>query len=167
MKLIKLTALPLFFFISLLILASCEPDAELKKTVDYQKLDIPMTGAQETPPVSSAALGSMDVHYSKATKFLTYTVRWSGLTGPVSAMHIHGQATVGYPAAVVQNIITSSGGITTPSATRFPATGTFSANLLVDGVVVKENDILNGFYYINIHTAAFPAGEIRGQIKFQ
>jgi hypothetical protein len=82
-------------------------------------------------------------------------------------MHIHGQATVGYPAAVVQNIITSSGGITTPSATRFPATGTFSANLLVDGVVVKENDILNGFYYINIHTAAFPAGEIRGQIKFQ
>ncbi len=168
MKLIKLTALPLFFFVSLLVLAaSCEPDAELKKTTDFQKSDIPLTGAQETPPVASTALGSMDVYYSKATKLLTYTVRWSGLTGPVAAMHIHGQATIGFPAPVVQNIITSSNGITTPNPTRFPATGSFSANLLVDGVTVKENDLLNGFYYVNIHTAAFPGGEIRGQIVFQ
>jgi hypothetical protein len=37
----------------------------------------------------------------------------------------------------------------------------------VDGVAVREEDLLNGMYYINIHTATYPGGEIRGQIVFQ
>ena len=45
--------------------------------------------------------------------------------------------------------------------------GTYTGTLLADGVVVKEDDLLNGVYYINIHTAAYPNGEIRGQIRFQ
>lgn len=166
MKLFKLTALfPLLAMA--LSLASCETDAEVKKTTDYQKEGIVLSGAQETPAVPSAALGSMNVFYSKKTKTLSYTVTWSGLTGPVAAMHIHGLAPTGFAAPVVQNIITASNGITTPSATRFPANGTFSATLLVDEVVVKENDLLNGMYYVNIHTATYPGGEIRGQIRFQ
>jgi hypothetical protein len=32
---------------------------------------------------------------------------------------------------------------------------------------VKEENVLNGQYYILIRTAAYPAGEIRGQITFQ
>ncbi len=157
MKLIKLTALPFLLFVSLLALSSCEPDAELKKTTEYSKTNIPMTGAQETPAVTSSALGSMDVSYSKGTRMLNYKIRWSGLAGNPSGMHVHGQAPVGYVAGVYQTISTS--GLT--------ATGTKSGTLLVDGVTIKEQDLLNGFYYINIHTAAYPGGEIRGQIKFQ
>ena len=49
MKLIKLTALPLFMVASLFMISSCESDAELKRTSDYSKTGIAMTGAQETP----------------------------------------------------------------------------------------------------------------------
>ena len=169
MKLIRLTALSSLLFLLLTGLNSCEKDAEQKKTTDFSKSGIVLSYAQEfpTPPVFSAAIGSMDVYYTRETRILTYTVTWSGLTGPVALMHIHGLAPTGYPAGVVQNIITPSGGIVTPSNTLYPATGKFSGSLLIDGVLVKEQDLLNGLYYMNIHTASNPGGEIRGQIRFQ
>ena len=163
---IRLTAFPLFICISLLALTSCERDAEQKKTTDYQKKGIALTGAQETPAVTTPALGLMDVFYSKETRVLTYSVTWSGLSGSVTAMHVHGLAPTGYAAGIVQNIITSSGGLATPGS-AYGVTGKFSGSLFVDGVAIKEDDLLNGMYYINIHTAANPGGEIRGQIVFQ
>lgn len=167
MKLIKLTAFPLLIAVSLFILSSCERDAEQKKTTDYERKAIPLTGAQETPANASTALGTMDVSYSKETRVLNWSVTWSGLTGPVSLMHIHGVAPTGFAAGVVQNIITTSNGLATPNAALYGATGKFSGTLNVDGVAVKEQDLLNGMYYMNIHTATYPGGEIRGQIVFQ
>lgn len=161
MKLIKLTAFTSILFTVLLSFNSCQNDDELAKTTEYVKTGIIMSGAQETPPVATSALGSLDVSYSKGTKMLTYKATWSGLTGQPIAMHIHGLAPVSYPAVVVQTILSA------PNATLFPASGTYSGTLLVDGVVVKEVDLLNGLYYLNIHTQAFPNGELRGQIKFQ
>ncbi|MES1225442.1 MAG: CHRD domain-containing protein [Bacteroidota bacterium] len=79
-------------------------------------------------------------------------------------MHIHGLAPTGFAAGVVQTIL---GGTANP--TLFPANnGKYSGTLLVDGVVVKEADLLNGLYYMNIHTPSpyYPSGEIRGQITF-
>jgi hypothetical protein len=165
MKLLKLTALPSLLFALLFFAASCEPDAELKKTTDFQKLGIPLTGAQETPAVPSSALGTMDVSYSKETRILNYSISWSGLTGPVAAAHIHGLAPTGYAAPVVQTFSTSA--IVRCASSSTTACGTYKGTLLADGVVVKEQDILNGVYYINIHTATYPGGEIRGQIIFQ
>jgi hypothetical protein len=170
MKLIKLTALPLLLFTVLLAMVSCETDAELKKTTDYQKNGVLLTGAQETPANASSAIGSMDVSYSKETRTLVYKVSWTGLTDSVLLMHIHGLAPSGFAAGVVQNIVTTSNGIfnqKTNGKFTFAKTGTLSGTMLVDGVVVKENDLLNGMYYMNIHTTTFPNGEIRAQIKFQ
>jgi hypothetical protein len=170
MKLIKLTALTSLCFALLVGLNSCEKNAEKKKTTDYEKKDIPMTGAQETPAVPTTALGSMDVFYSKETRLLNYTVRWSGLTDSVMLMHIHGLAPTGFPAPVVQNIVAASNSIfpqKTSGKYTYLKSGTLSGTLLADGVAVKEQDILNGVYYINIHTTVYPAGEIRGQIRFQ
>ncbi len=164
MKLLKLTALPLAFFITLLALSSCESDVEMKKITEYQKLGIVLSGAQETPATTTAALGTMDVFYTKETRMLSYTVSWLGLTGPVTAMHIHGLAPTGYPAGIIQTFsLTAIVKCPTISVTTC---GTYKGTFLADGVVVKEEDILNGVYYVNIHTAAFPAGEIRGQIRF-
>jgi hypothetical protein len=167
MKLIKLTALTSLLFVFVLGMTSCEKNAEKKKTTDYEKKGIALTGAQETPAVPSTALGTLDVFYSKETRILTWSVTWTGLTGAVAAMHIHGLAPTGFAAGVVQNIIAASNGMATPNATLYPATGKFSGTTLVDGFIIKEADLLNGFYYINIHTATYPGGEIRGQIVFQ
>jgi hypothetical protein len=161
MKWIKLTVLTSLLFAFFISISSCERASEEKKVTDYQKNGIVLSGAQETPATTSPALGTMDVFYTKETRILTYTVKWSGLTGNPTLMHIHGLAPTGYPAGIVQTILSA------PNPTLFPATGTYSGNLLVDGVVVKEADLLNGFYYMNIHTAANPGGEIRGQIRFQ
>ena len=179
MKLIKLTALSLTLFMSVSSLVSCEPDEELKKTTDYSKTGIVLTGAQETPAVPSTGKGSMDVFYSKASKTLSYTVNWSDLADSVTAMHIHGLSPVGFASGIVQHIIsgvgTSSGTNgaqfsaqrVNPGPLRFSKTGTISGTLLVDGAVIKEADLLNGFYYMNIHSKTYTGGEIRGQIVFQ
>lgn len=166
----KLTAYSLGLFAFILLLSSCEKNAEKKITMEFEKKDIPLTGAQETPANASPALGSMDVAYSKETRILSYTVRWSGLTDSVSLMHIHGLGPTGFTAGIVQNIVHTSNSIfpqKTLGKYTFTKTGSISGVLLADGVVVKENDILNGMYYMNIHTPVFPGGEIRGQIVFQ
>jgi hypothetical protein len=161
MKWIKLTVLSSLSLALLLSITSCEKNAEKKKITDYQKSGIVLSAAQETPANNSPALGTMDVFYTKETRILSYTVKWSGLTSAPILMHIHGLAPRGYAAGVVQTILAAA------NPTLFPATGSYSGTLLVDGVVVKEADLLNGFYYMNIHTTANPGGEIRGQITFQ
>jgi hypothetical protein len=166
MKLMKLTALTSLLFIFVTGLSSCEKNAEKKKTTDYEKKGILLTAAQEVPANISTAIGIMDIAYSKETRLLTWSVTWSGLTGPVSLMHIHGLAPKGFNAGVVYNIITPSNGLATPNPILYPATGKFSGTMLADGFVVKEQDLLNGLYYMNIHTAANPGGEIRAQIAF-
>jgi len=167
MRFFKLTAITLLFGATFLALGSCENDHELKKTTDFSRTAIPMTGAQETPATATTGMGSVDVSYSRDTRILTYSVNWTGLTGAVSLMHIHGLAPAGYAAGIVQNIITPTNGLATPNATLYGATGKFSGAMNVDGVAVKEQDLLNGLYYLNIHTATYPAGEIRAQIVFQ
>lgn len=161
MKWIKLTALPISIFALMLFLVSCEPDAEMKKVTDFQKTDIPMTGAQVIPISTSSATGKLSVYYTKETRTLNYSLNWTGLTGaPSVGIGIYGLAPEGYgvsPLTPVQSI----------STTGRTATGSLSGTLLADGAVVKEQDLLNGMYYILMRTAAFPAGEIRAQIKFQ
>jgi CHRD domain len=164
MKLLKLTALPLAIFSLLLVLSACEADTEMKKNTDYQRLGVVLSGANETPATTSTALGTMDIFYSKETRMLSYTVNWSGLTGAVTAMHIHGLGPTGYAAGIIQTFTLTA--ITKCPTVSNTSCGTYKGTFLADGVVVKEQDIINGMYYINIHTAANPGGEIRGQILF-
>jgi hypothetical protein len=160
MKLIKLTALTSLLFVFVFGTSSCEKNAEKKKMTDYQMNDIPMTGAKVIPTSVSTALGKLSVFYTKETRLLSYTMMWSGLSGnPSVGIGIYGPAPEGFavsPTAPVQTITT----------TGLLATGTYSGTLLADGFVVKEQDIVIGMYYIQLRTAAYPAGEIRAQIKF-
>ncbi len=106
-----------------------------------------MTGAQEVPPNDSKGTGTVTVTLNGNA--ITYDVTYSGLTGPASAGHIHGPAAVGANAGVVvpfQNAGTS------------PIHGTATLTN------AQKADLVAGKYYANIHTAAHPAGEIRGQL---
>lgn len=181
MKLLKLAVLPISLFALLFTISSCEPDAEQKKVTDFQKAGIIMSPAQEPQGlnVPSTGSGTLNVFYTKETRTLNYTVIWSGLSDSVVAMHIHGLAPVGFNAGVVQHIISGVGSstgtngaqfsaqTTATSRYRFSKSGTISGTFQVDGFIVKEQDLLNAMYYVNIHTKTNPGGEIRGQIKFQ
>lgn len=107
---------------------------------------VPEAGA---PPTG---IGHMVAHYDPATQALTWHITYTGLSGPLVAAHIHGPATPGMNAPPV---------ITFQPPLTSPIDG--SARLTLDQV----SQLLGGLYYVNLHTAAFPGGEIRGQINVQ
>jgi hypothetical protein len=151
MRFPKLTALLLS--LPFFILISCRTtDDILKDNVYYGT--ITMTGAQETPPVTTSATGSIDANYNRLTKTLSYTVIFSGLSDSAVAAHIHGLGEPGIAAPVLQTF------------SPFPRRkeGSYSGSLLIDGVKFTEEYLLGGRYYINIHSKTYGNGEIRGQL---
>jgi hypothetical protein len=140
--------------LSLFIFGSCTTD-KLDDEV-YTAYGLPMDGLQEVPQRLTSGNGTMDFVYNKDTRLLSYTIRWNSLTGPVVQAHIHGTAQKGVNAGILQDW--------TASITKTVA-GTYTGSVLVDGVVFKEEDLFLGRYYVNIHTAMYTGGEIRGQIE--
>ena len=80
---------------------------------------------------------------------MTWRINYSGLSGPPTAAHFHGPAAPGANAGVAVPI---------PNPATSPVQGPAT---LTDA---QAADLLAGRYYINIHTAANPGGEIRGQV---
>ena len=108
-----------------------------------------LSAGAETPPTTSSGKGSADVTYDTAEKKLTWKIDYSGLTGPATAAHFHGPAAAGKPAGVAVPI---TGDLKSPiegSATLTDA---------------QAKDLIDGNYYINVHTEANKNGEIRGQV---
>ena len=114
-----------------------------------EKMKATLDGKSENPPNTSAATGTADIDYDAATKKLTWKLTYSGLSGPATAGHFHGPAEPGKNAGVAVAI---------PNATTSPAEGSAT---LTDA---QAADLLAGKYYVNVHTAANPGGEIRGQV---
>ena len=117
-----------------------------------------LTGAQETPAVVTTAAGQGTVVISADGSTITYLVTYSGLSGSVAAAHIHtGAAGI-------------AGGVILPlTAGPSPMTGTLTAaNFAASGSVTTFAQavaaIRAGTTYFNLHTAANPGGELRGQI---
>ena len=117
--------------------------------VAADKLKATLDGKSEVPPNTSAAKGSADLEWDAASKKLSWKITYSGLSGPATAAHFHGPAAAGANAGVAVPI---------PNATSSPVEGSAT---LTDA---QAADLAGGKYYINIHTAANPGGEIRGQV---
>ena len=117
-----------------------------------------LNGAQENPPVATAATGKGTVVISADGSTITYLVTYSGLSGTVNAAHIHTGA------------VGANGGVILPlTASASPMVGTLTAaNFSASGSVTTFAQavaaIRAGTTYFNLHTAANPGGEIRGQI---
>jgi hypothetical protein len=106
-----------------------------------------LNGASEVPPVQSSATGSATVKVDTASKKISWSVTYSGLTA--AAAHIHCGAAAGANAGVavpMTNVGTS------------PITG---SGEMTDA---QLGQLAAGQCYVNIHTAANKGGEIRGQL---
>jgi hypothetical protein len=111
---------------------------------------INLSGASEVPANDSRGTGVAELTFDAATKTLTWNVTFSGLTGPATMAHFHGPAAPGVNAPVV--IVLGGAGLTSPFGGQAKLTDQ------------QQADMLAGKWYMNIHTAAHPAGEIRGQV---
>ena len=56
---------------------------------------VALTGAQQVPPVQTGANGTADLNYDPATRMLTWSVTYNGLSGPATMAHFHGPAAEG------------------------------------------------------------------------
>ena len=131
---------------SVLGLGACSNSPPMARTT---MLTASLAGVSEYPSVTSAGTGTVQVHLNKQTNLLTWTIEYSGLSGPVTAGHFHGPAVAGQNAGVTMPM---SGAVDSP----IKGTATLTA--------AQSIDLLDGKWYVNLHTAANPDGEIRGQV---
>jgi hypothetical protein len=113
------------------------------------RIEIPLSGDSEVPPVGTPGVGLLTAEFDTDAMTLRWTITYQDLSAPPTAAHFHGPAALGVNAGVA---IAIEGDLASP---------------MVGEAVLSEaeaNDLLGGLYYLNIHTPAFPAGEIRGQV---
>ena len=134
-----------------------------------------MTGYQETPGVFSTGTGSFRAEIDDEAQMITFELRYSGLSAPALVSHIHfGNR---FDAGGVSVFFCGGGGRPAcPPGTTDEAvvTGTITpANVIGpanQGIGPGQFDrlvqaIRDGMTYANVHTANFPAGEIRAQVN--
>lgn len=110
--------------------------------------DIAMSGLEEVPPNASPGFGMASITADTDTREVSIMVTWGGLIGSPSACHLHGLAPAGSNAGVLFGL--------TFMGDHFMGSGTLSeANFA---------GFMQGLTYVNLHTNAFPGGEIRGQV---
>lgn len=117
---------------------------------DMMSMKNQLTGAQEVPPVTTSGTGTIDTTFDKSTNVMTWTVTYAGLSGPVTAGHFHGPAAPGANAGVV-----------------VPFTGDLSSPIRGKATLTAAQvaDMSAGRWYVNLHTAKNPGGEIRAQLS--
>ena len=106
--------------------------------------------SSEVPPTTSKGHGDLKATFDTSSKALKWKITYEGLTGPATGAHFHGPASVGQNA-----------GIQVPIPKAEPTSPIEGEKTLTDA---QASDLMNGKWYFNIHTAANPGGEIRGQV---
>ena len=131
-------------FVSLVCLAASYSLAAAETVTFTANLD----GLSEVPPTASTGKGTLAARFDTVTKQLSWDVSYSSLSGDATAAHFHGPALAGANSGVVVQI----------AQFKTPFTGTAP---LTDA---QFAELSAGKWYVNIHTAKYPTGEIRGQV---
>jgi hypothetical protein len=132
--------------ISVAILGGAMGAAPLNGDVYTYRFDL--DASQEVPPNNSIGTGQAIVSLDTDTGELTWSVRYQDLTGTATAAHFHGPAPRGTNAGIQVGL----------DHTQNPIEGSTSISS------AQMDQLLDGLWYINIHTQMFPGGEIRGQV---
>ncbi|UKJ09219.1 CHRD domain-containing protein [Solitalea lacus] len=151
-KMLVLLGMALAF--TLPLTTSCSED-DSNPIINTSMFDVSgvLNAQSEVPPVISVATGSLSGTYDGDINLLTYSITWSNLTGAASAMHFHGPAAPGVSASPTLTI------------QGFPAAAAGSYSSQATLTEDQERQLLDGNWYLNIHTPTNPNGEIRGQVQ--
>ena len=128
-----------------LALGACGKSPPMARTT---LLTANLSGTNEVPAVIGGGSGTVQVHLNKQTNVVRWTIEYAGLSGPVTAGNFHGPAVAGENAGVVVPMADVGNPI--------KGTATLTA--------AQSADLLDGKWYVNLHTAGRRDGEIRGQV---
>jgi hypothetical protein len=151
---------------------------------DIRRVRARLSGYQEVfaggGGVSTTGEGSFRAAIDEATGLITYTLKYSGLTGTVTQSHLHfGQHhTSGGISVWICQTATNPAPAPAPGAQPVPMCAeevsgeALAANVIGptgQGIAPGElaeliAAIKAGAVYVNVHSSLFPAGEIRGQL---
>lgn len=118
-----------------------------------ESFKVPLSGSQQVPPVETSGSGSADLTWNPATRVVTWSITYSGMSSPVTMAHFHGPATHGKNAPVLVWLTKRGEPVSSPITGK----ATLSA--------AQAKQFAAGEWYINVHTKDHPAGEIRGQVQ--
>jgi len=147
-----------FVFAAALALMACGGSSN-----NTTKFTATLNGASETPPVASGGTGTAT--FTVSGTMVNYSITASGLSGNATASHIHvGPTTAAGPVVLPFNNINNAGGGSVTISGTFTSTDVVpQTNPPINNLDDLLAQMRAGNTYTNIHTAAHPGGEIRGQ----
>jgi len=138
---------------------------------------VTLSGPNEAPANTSPGIGAGIVSYNDTSHTLNLVLTFQGLTAGVTASHIHAPTAVpltgtagvatttptfaGFPLGVTSGVFATTLDLTAPSSYN-PAFVTANGGTTAGAETALAGAMANGQAYWNVHTAAFPGGEIRG-----
>ena len=115
------------------------------------KMKAELKASNEVPPAKSNGTGMVEVTYDTATHMMSWNGTYSGLSGPAVAAHFHAGE------------MGKNGGVAVPIFSGTSAKSPFSGSKELTEAQAAQ--LMSGGWYVNIHTKANKAGEIRGQVQ--
>jgi hypothetical protein len=128
-------------------LLSCDDDDDPTPTPSTITFYATLNGGSEVPTNTSTATGTAKLIFNNTTKEFTITVNHNVISAIGGHIHI-GAIGVNGPIVFPLTSLTSPITYTSPALTT-----------------AQEADLKEGRYYVNLHSTAFPNGEIRGQLS--
>jgi len=127
---------------------------------EEMKFSAELKGSEEVPAVETSATGTTTATYDPATKKFSWTLEYGGLSGDATAAHFH-LAAPGEDARSGKDPRNSLEWEQPIVPIPELASGSEGSVDLTDE---QAADLLAGKWYVNVHSAKHPDGEIRGHL---
>ncbi|MGI9054265.1 MAG: CHRD domain-containing protein, partial [Pyrinomonadaceae bacterium] len=123
----------------------------LSATVNAETFHAYLNAAQEVPPSGTSGTGYARIVLNESAGTISFTIVYRNLSSAQMASHIHAPAAIGVNAGIIITLGASGG-----------TSGTVTGSAAITPTQIAQLRAHQG--YVNVHTANFSGGEIRGQI---